>query len=501
MSPSLHTSLISGRIAHWLSGLIPYLVAALLAAGGGLLAVTGSPMIVAPVAGAILGVILLRMPVATIWMVLIGALVVSGLLQLFLPDLARLRWLVIILGFFLGLMAFLHMVLRREASVMPGYLWLALGFIVYSVLAAFANQTPVDEVAAGFKRYFQSWGLMFALALIPLAMCQVQRMVKFMLWLALLQIPFVIYQYIYLVPLRQMAGGNLGMVPIDVVAGTFGASLEGGGSSGELAAFLIVVMGFLVALWKYGLLTKARLLLLIALTLLPILLTEAKIAVVYLLVLGLYAFRNDILRRPAFAIAGLMSFLIVFGLVAWVYAVFYSKGMTFDAWMEDTIAYNFGEQGLGGFALNRTTALTFWWQQHGVNNLLPMIFGHGIGGSYSGLGGFVSGHVDAAYAGMGIGLTAMSTLLWDVGLFGVLLILAMFFHAWRVATQLELTAHEPWVKAHAHGLQLAMIITVISLLYRDSFTVHQGASALIAFCIGYLAILQRHGRKEVMATQ
>ena len=43
-----------------------------------------------------------------------------------------------------------------------------------------------------------------------------------------------------------MREGLRNVVPIDVVAGTFGATLYGGGASGEMATFLIIVLAFLL---------------------------------------------------------------------------------------------------------------------------------------------------------------------------------------------------------------------------------------------------------------
>ena len=123
-----------------------------------------------------------------------------------------------------------------------------------------------------------------------------------LLLIALLQLPFAAHQYLCLVPKR--IGLGEGIVPADVVAGTFGATLLGGGANAVLAAFLVIVVGLLLALWKNGVLSAADGQLLSLLLLTPLLVNQAKVAVLYLPLMFVVIFYRDIVRRPGKVPAG-----------------------------------------------------------------------------------------------------------------------------------------------------------------------------------------------------
>ncbi len=83
-----------------------------------------------------------------------------------------------------------------------------------------------------------------------------------------------------LVPRRVGLANNI--VPVDIVAGTFGAILEAGGANAVLAAYQVIIVGCLLALWKNGALSGFTAAILSVLLLSPMLINEAKITALYL---------------------------------------------------------------------------------------------------------------------------------------------------------------------------------------------------------------------------
>ena len=57
---------------------------------------------------------------------------------------------------------------------------------------------------------------------------------------------------------KGYAGSIQGLVPVDIIAGTFGGELFGGGNNAEMATFLIIVLAFLLSRWRSGLLPTKK---------------------------------------------------------------------------------------------------------------------------------------------------------------------------------------------------------------------------------------------------
>ena len=100
------------------------------------------------------------------------------------------------------------------------------------------------------KGYFQMWGLFLSVVYLRWPESFTKNLAWGLFLIALLQLPFVAHEYFVLVP-KRFGLGN-GIVPVDIVAGTFGAILEAGGANAVLAAYQVIVVACLLALWKNG---------------------------------------------------------------------------------------------------------------------------------------------------------------------------------------------------------------------------------------------------------
>ena len=114
------------------------------------------------------------------------------------------------------------------------------------------------------------WPLLLAMVLITWQQKVINSLPKGIFAIALLQLPFVLQQYFVLVPRRIGLGG--GIVPVDIVSGTFGASLFAGGANAVLAAFMTIVVACLLGLWKHSVLPAWKAVFLSLLLLSPLLL-------------------------------------------------------------------------------------------------------------------------------------------------------------------------------------------------------------------------------------
>ncbi len=454
----------------------------------GLVAVTANPILITVMAALLAGVVLLTRPDWVVWLVLSLGLLVAGLLPLYVDALAsKTVWGISLLGFFLMFIAFFKVATSpRIRKNTPAFIWVALGFLVYALLNSLIQWHSAGEFIGGFKRYFQMWGLLFALCWLVFDERDIRRWRAFFVIVALVQLPFAVYQLIALVPLREGFRNSIpGIVPIDVVAGTFGAHIYSGGANSEMATFLIIVLAFLLARRMEKALSIGRLILLTPLVLAPLFLGETKVVVIMLPLMFLVLYRSEMIARPHYGLMGLIVGALLTVVAGYAYLNITQK--TLDDQIADTLSYNIYEKGYGVDYLNRTTVLTFWAERQGAHDPVSFMFGNGLGSSHSPTGG----HVARRYPGHGIGLTAASTLLWDMGVFGSGLFVAILALAWHSAGRLRRESTAPTVRADAAAIQVALALFAFYLFFRLAVLETLSFQIVFAVLLGYLAWLHR----------
>lgn len=464
----------------------------LAAAAGGVVVASGNLVLIGLAVGALLGVLLLQAVGAAVWLVLVGTLLVTGPLVMHAPGLVRLRWLFSILGFFLLAAAVVHEGANRDPRRpgLPFFMKLALVFVVYAVGMLFAGDGPLEQGLGAIKRYFQYWGLAFALAAVTFRPSQVRRWLAFVLLLALVQLPFAVYQRLVLMPRRLNMPDSV--VPVDIVAGTMEGSITGGANNNVMVYLLITVFAGLLALRREGAIRGPALWLLLPVVAAPLALGETKLAVV-LLPIALLAIGGDLVRRRplVFAAGALVT-------AAAVATLFYSyvqlqaaegrEGMTFEQRLEQNIEYNFGARGyFGGSSLNRGNVVPYWWSRHGARDPFGTLFGHGLGASHGPGGADSRGHMDRQHRGYSIGLTAIAVLLWDVGLVGAALFLATIVGAAVTAGRLAARASPGLDRALCRTLQASAAQLVPMVFAVDLLLLAPSLQVLAAFTLGLIA--------------
>ena len=463
----------------------------------GLLASTANPVFISVGAGLLVGPLLLAKPDWNIWVILLSGLLVAGVLPLWVDWLAsKAIWGISLLAFMLMLSALFMAVCKPEiVRSTPAFVWLALAFMIFTLINSLAQWSSFYELASGFKRYFQVIGLLFALAWLGFTERQIRLWRVFFLIVAITQLPWAVYELVELVPMREgIQFSYPGLVPIDVVAGTFGASKYGGGASGEMAAFLIIVLAFLMAHRREKLLGLRKYLLLLPPVLAPLFMGETKVVIILLPLMFLILFRNELVSRPLYALFMLViaSALTVGAGYAYLNNI---KEQDLDKLVAGTLSYNVGEKGYGGFTLNRTTVLTFWAEKQGMHDPVSAVFGNGLGSSQEGSGGSLA----QRYRGYGISLTAASSLLWEQGSFGTLLFLSMLACAWRTAGKLQREVTQPWIRADVAAIQAILPLFAFYLFYRLALLENLPFQIIFYSLLGYLAWLYRRHISDTSA--
>jgi hypothetical protein len=450
-----------------------------------LVAASGNPLLVAMFVGLLAGTFLLARPTAGITLMIGLGLTMGVLLSTLGPGFDKLSWAVSLLGFFLFLPAFLNLRNLRQA---PGFVYVVAGFSLIALTTTVIQWHSSAEVFAGIKRGLQATGLAFALALMPLKNEHIRLWRKMVLFVAALQLPFALYEFLVLVPKR--GGLEVGSAVTDVVAGTFGANLKGGSANSVMAILLLMVFGFFLAHWKEGRLKFLYVVLALPFLLVPIGLAEVKVAVVLLPLMILVIFKDEVLRRPSLFLGMALIAGILTTILGYVYTEFIIR-KPLEQVVQETLNYNIGAHGYGFYVLNRLTALTFWWQQQGFHDPVGFLFGHGLGSSFSTPGTLVYGHIAARWPMYGIDLTAASSLLWDVGVAGLVLFLLVCVLAWRTCGCLLRETEDPSQRADVAAIRGVIPLLGIFVFYNNTLVSLVTMQILLYLILGYLAFLWR----------
>lgn len=460
----------------------------------GLVAYTASPILIAAAAALVVGPVVLARPLTSIWALLVGGLLIIGVVPIWAEGQGvRVAWALSGLSLMLMvLMLFKAVTLPRAVRGTPAFVWLLLAFVAFVLFNGLIQWSSAYEYLSGFKRYFQAIGLMLAVAWLGLSDRQMLSLRKLIVVVVLFQLPWATYELLELVPRREaLRFAYSGLVPIDVVAGTFGASLTTGGANAEMATFLLVVLTFLLARMRERIPGAGRKLLLLApFVLAPLLLGETKVVIVLLPLVFALLYRRELVAKPHVGIAA----VVVGGVLTLVAATAYvfSSQHSLERQIQDTIEYNFKERGHGNRLLNRTTVLSFWADRQTASDPVSPVLGHGLGAAHDATGG----HIARRFPAHGISLTAASILLWEQGLFGFLLYLAIWVAAWRSAGVLRLKAAEAWVRADAAAIQVAVALFFVYTFYRAAMLEGFPFQLFAYGLLGYLAWLSR--REQVV---
>lgn len=492
----------SGARPSWTAGGIAFfMVLAFFVFIFGAAASLADPLVIAVLITLVGSFAMLFFPDALLWIVVLGGLVVAGVLEIYLPTLQVLRW-----GFAGASVLLLVAVVLRDhllggrapvvrAEHPPAILRWALAFLAVCGMSTLLNWNGIGHVIFGWKGYFQLWGLFLSLALTRQTPTLFRKAPRLLLGIAFLQLPFVAEQFAILVPQRK---GLPGVVPADIVAGTFGGSVVGGGANSLLALYLLSTIAVLVALWRAGAFAGRRWPLPAAgLLMLPLFFNESKASIVLLTVAFVLIFREDIRLRPV-RFAGFSL-----GLIALLAGLLFSYTMLSDRaadrdpiyYLEHAVQQNSSEGfRYGGYELNRFTSLKFWAEQRPRYGAKEFLLGHGLGESRDQLGVIDLASDTLAsvrYRGLGIGVTTAAGLLWEVGVVGTLIVAAMLFSAFRLAGRLARRAKSAWERGWFNGIQAVVAMVALSLLHNNFFLFHFEYQTFVLLLLGYLCYVGR----------
>jgi hypothetical protein len=481
-------------------------VAAALAAAGGLLAGRGDITLTVLAAGCAVGVFLLVKPTLALWFVILGGLVVTGITQLYLPQLQFVRWAFALLAWALGGIAIMRALVAAPGSrtaKLPAVWWWMLAFAGVAALSSALNFNDTGTLLFGLKGHFQVWGFFIAVILMLWSDEVIDRLPRVLVGVALIQLPFVLHQFVVLVPARVGLGR---VVAEDIVSGTMGATTTGGGANAVLSLLLVIAAAVLLSEFKRGLISGPRLSVCLLILMLPIVLNSNRVALVYLMLVYLMLFSGQIFKAPLRAMFVTGLFGLILATVMWANMRMASRADTsLDLKSAVTLAIEQNtreDYGYGAYQLNRYTSLTFWATEHEHAGWEKLLLGHGVAASREAEGGTISPKTLAQreYPGVGIGLTTVSAILWDTGILGLACWFAILVSAYRAAGRLA--RHYDAIPARAAALrafQVAIPILFISFFHKAFLTFHLPYQTLLLLVLAYIGYWQKKAEADDVA--
>lgn len=450
---------------------------------------------------------MVKWPEYALLMTVIGAVLIPGIIELYLPQLVLIRWIFPIVSVVVSISVTLKYYFNGRDGCIGSFgkkiIVFALMFFMSSIFSSVVNSGFSINTVSGMKGYLQAWPIMFSFGLIFYNKCKIIKLFyKVLIGVGLIQIPIALHQFFFIVPMRMTTKlAEAGVVAIDVVAGTFGASLWGGGRSTTLGLFQILVITLVLLRYKDGLLSKWKSIFLVGLLLIPILISEIKVFPFLLLIMAMVLYRDYIRNFPlrAFGYAtGLITVCIFLFMINFFLP--YAKGQqaaTLSSYIDEAVGYNFGNKGYGNSVLNRSTVYPFWIRENiDRGDILHSLIGYGAGATNSTPSVEVNSVLLKSYAGYTIGLTSISTLLWECGIVGTSAILVMFLMAIRGSYKLASSACDSDVRRLANFLLVGFSIFLLSLVHVNYFAFDLSYQTVLYLMLGMVIWLERINAKE-----
>ncbi|WP_333853577.1 capsular biosynthesis protein [Leclercia sp.] len=399
-------------------------------------------------------------------------LIFIGLVQYFTGELAIL-WLPFVMTMLMA--GFLVLQTRYEPMRLDAQeaivLTLYLSFIVLAGMSTLF-QGGALIVLIGFKNEI---GLSLVMLCLLLGFCresQIYQVTRGLYWIFYIQFPVALYQLIFVVPQRVALRGE--EEKWDSVVGTFGGDPMGGGNTAAMGLFCLLIMLLKVSEYKHGLTSFKNMALHIMLGFVMCIIGEVKFVILLspLLLAWVWVMPSWVKEASKVNFAVLLSILVAMVLLivlaivilAYSYTAAYGIDMAENPFTVffDSLSYIFDPNYiLPGGEIGRFTTLTFWLQHNDLSGLPGTLFGYGLNATNS--GSFLSpGFLNQIY-NLTLDSTALSMLLWEVGLVGTFIFIGLFIYLLKVVQPEPLLSIDQIDKQDLQLLSFAPAFNVFSI--------------------------------------
>ena len=435
------------------------------------------------------------------------SLVICGLVQYFTGVLAVL-WLPVIMAFVMA--GLLVMQTRREPLSLDlqelMVLVIYLCFLTLALISTFL-QGGVTVTIVGFKNEVAMSLVLFCLLLGFCRESQIYRVSRSLYWIFYAQIPVAIFQVLVMVPKRVAIRGE--DEKWDSVVGTFGGDPMGGGNTAVMGLFCLLIMLMKLSELKHGATTYRSTALHLLLGFALCIIGEVKFIILLspflmALVWSMSSWTRGapkITLKTLLIIAGVMGGLISIAIM--VLAAGYSSAFGGDAGKSslsiflDSLDYIFDTNYIMAATgeLGRLTTVFFWARHSDMWGISSVLFGYGLNATNSG-SAVSPGFLNLIFH-LILDSTALSMLLWEVGIVGTVLFIGLILWIIRITwpkPQLELAElgmDDRRLLSYGPAFTVFLIGCLLSLPYSQTLMIIPMVQFLFYLVSGSALVIRR----------
>lgn len=417
-------------------------------------------------------------------------LLVSGTLKYFF-NLGQFQWMLSALGVLLLAYALVNKLFSKSNTYIPasGIELMLLLWWAGLIFSSLTNVIPVLDWLVGLRIYLPVFGIFAYVAYCRPSEKLLKKIFLFMFAIASIQWLFCLYQKLKIVPAR-IAMHYPGSA-WDSIVGTFGGDKFGGGESGSLGIYLVIIFVFIIALRKYNQIRLLTFYVVLLSSFAAMILSESKV-IALLVPLGAFLiFRNYVFKRPVkFFLGAALVISLMFGLLIVYYYLYWQTDNNLgliDA-LYGRLTYSFDPYFQATTTnLGRIKSLIFWWDKQSIlESPLTLLFGNGLSSSVSNSSIIGEGVAVQRYGYM-LDVTGISKLLWESGVIGTLVFLLSFVFGFLRANSLKNTLSlPPWHRATMAGVEVAMVLMPLSIFYEVTVVGSPPMQFMAMFLLGYI---------------
>lgn len=369
------------------------------------------------------------------------SLVLCGVTQYF-TGISAILWLPFLLAFTMTGLLFLQnrytpLELDHKEIII---LVLFIGFFVQAVLSTFL-QNGVTTTIVGLKNELALSLILFCLLLRFCRESQIYRVTKTLYWIFYAQFPVVLFQIFVILPKRVAAHGEF--EKWDSVVGTFGGDPMGGGNTAAMGLFCLLIMLLKLSEYKHGLCSLKSTILHIGAAFTLCILGEVKFVILLSPILLAYVW-----LAPSY-IKGMKSYdikiilaiiggmLVLMSIAILLLSLSYSSAFGSDPSKGPldifigSLEYIFDPNYIMPTGeLGRMTTIFFWLDNNDFYGLPNALFGYGL--NTTNHGSAVSPGFLNILFNVILDTTALSVLLWELGIIGTIFFISMTLYILRV---------------------------------------------------------------------
>jgi len=375
---------------------------------------------------------------------------------------------------------------RRHSLVMTAF-WLYMLVIVVSLLV---NLPPLLQTFTGIRNYVFLWSVMLILGFTVSDFTQFERIWKFLIVVAIVQLPFVLFQHIYVVRILDRNW--------DAVVGTFNGYISGeGGTSGSMATFLTSMLVYAMVMWRDKFWSGRHVWWFAFVIFCTLLMAETKIIFVLIPLAFLIVFWKRLFYKPlqgalilgSVAIAMSVSFL-AYQQMFWGEGLDLENEVNWSSKLGRTFEYLLKMETDAGYVdldrgeVSRIGGVYVWIQEHRARYSLPQaIIGHGPAASRT--GAFMGQGTVAANYRFVLTINSVSAIAWDFGILGLAAFCFLFIAG--VYRAVKLSRREtlpPKVRSTLSAIAVILFLDLLLLVYKPEAIDVPQAQIFIALLFG-----------------